>query len=105
MTKHSLISKNLMIGYVVTGKMYDNIKNYIEKILPSEYKKFNGNGICNYLELGNKLKSWIKFRRAIFTTLDTDEKKNNLLQRKSVAGMTISKNDILCRKVLSVKYF
>jgi len=65
--------ETLKIGYVVTGKMYDDIKNYIEKIPSSEYKKFNGNGIWNYLELGNKLKSWTKFRRAIFTTLETDK--------------------------------
>jgi hypothetical protein len=65
--------ETLKIGYVITGKMYDDIRNYIEKIPASEYKKFNGSGIWNYLELGNKLKSWTKFRRAIFTTLETDE--------------------------------
>lgn len=65
--------ETLKIGYVVTGKMYDDIKNYIEKIPASEYKKFNGSGIWNYLELGNKLKSWDKFRRAIFTRLETEE--------------------------------
>ena len=72
--------ETLKIGYVVTGKMYDDIKNYIEKIPASEYKKFNGSGIWNYIELGNKLKSWTKFRRAIFTTLDTDENGQLILE-------------------------
>lgn len=72
--------ETLKIGYVVTGKMYDDIKNYIEKVPAEQYKKFNGNGIWNYLELGNKLKSWAKFRRAIFTTLDTEENGQVILE-------------------------
>lgn len=65
--------KTLKIGYIITGKRYDDIKYYIEKVPAEEYKKFKGSGIWNYLELGNKLKSWTKFRRAIFTTLETEE--------------------------------
>jgi len=60
--------------------MYADVKNYIEKVPTDEYKKFNGSGIWNYLELGNKLKSWTKFRRAIFTTLETDEKGQLILE-------------------------
>lgn len=65
--------EKLKIGYTITGKMYGDIKNYIEKIPADKYKKFRGNGIWNYVEFGNKLKSWNKFRRAIFTTLETEE--------------------------------
>ncbi len=72
--------ENLKIGYIITGKMYKDIRNYIEKIEPTQYKKYNkkfkGNPTAaewNYLEFGNRLKSWNKIRRAIFTTLETDE--------------------------------
>jgi len=63
----------LEIGYIITGKMYKDIRNYIEKTPTNNYKEFKGNGIWNYLEFGNKLKSWNKIRRAIFTTLTTEK--------------------------------
>jgi hypothetical protein len=63
----------LGIFYIITGKMYEDIKQYLNQIDFSEYRKFNNNGIWSYFEFGNKLKSWKKFRRAIFTTLATDE--------------------------------
>jgi hypothetical protein len=63
----------LGIFYIITGKMYDDIKQYLNQIDFSEYRKFNNNGIWSYFEFGNKLKSWKKFRRVIFTTLETDE--------------------------------
>ena len=63
----------LDIFYIVTGKMYEDIKQYLNQIDFSEYRKFNNNGIWSYVEFGNKLKSWKKFRRVIFTTLETNE--------------------------------
>lgn len=64
----------LKIGYIIAGKMYNDIKDYIKEVPADEYTKFKGNGIWNYIELGNKLKCWNKFRRTIFTTLESDEK-------------------------------
>jgi hypothetical protein len=63
----------LGIFYIITGKMYEDIKQYLNQIDFSVYRKFNNNGIWSYFEFGNTLKSWKKFRRAIFTTLETDE--------------------------------
>ena len=63
----------LKIGYIITGKIYKDIKDYIEKTSTNNYKEFKGNGIWNYLEFGNKLKSWEKIRRAIFTRLTTEK--------------------------------
>ncbi|GBD89882.1 hypothetical protein BMS3Abin04_00595 [bacterium BMS3Abin04] len=63
----------LKIGYIITGKMYKDIRNYIDKTPTNNYKEFKGNGIWQYLEFGNKLKSWEKIRRAIFTTLTTEK--------------------------------
>lgn len=65
--------EELKIGYIVTGKMYKDIKDYVGKISSTEYKEFKGNGIWSYFEFGNRLKSWEKIRRVIFTTLTTDE--------------------------------
>ncbi len=53
--------------------MYKDIKDYVGKISSTEYKEFKGNGIWSYFEFGNRLKSWEKIRRVIFTTLTTDE--------------------------------
>lgn len=63
----------LGIFYIITGKMYEDIKQYLNQIDFNVYRKFNNNGIWSYFEFGNTLKSWKKFRRAIFTTLATDE--------------------------------
>jgi hypothetical protein len=66
--------EKLGIFYIITGKMYyEDIKQYLNPIKFDVYKKFNNNGLWSYVEFGNKLKSWNKFRRAIFTTLATDE--------------------------------
>ncbi len=63
----------LKIGYIITGKMYKDIRDYIEKTPTNNYEEFKGNGIWQYLEFGNKLKSWKKIRRAIFTRLTTEK--------------------------------
>ncbi|MCF6269934.1 MAG: IS1380 family transposase [Melioribacteraceae bacterium] len=65
--------ENLKIGYIITGKMYKDIRDYIEKTSANNYKEFKGNGIWQYLEFGNKLKSWKKIRRTIFTRLTTEK--------------------------------
>jgi len=72
--------EKLKTGYIITGKMYEDIKDYIRKIPLEGYKKFFGNGIWNYVEFGNKLKNWSKFRRAIFTRLETEENGQLLLE-------------------------
>jgi len=72
--------EELKILYVVSGKMYEGIKEYISGIDYKQYGKYTRNGIWSYLELGNKLKSWKKFRRCIFTTLETDEKGQFILE-------------------------
>jgi len=74
--------ETLNIGYVITGKMYEDIMQYIEKMPANAYKKFNGNGSgrWNYIEFGNKLKSWDTFRRTIFTTLEAEENGQLILE-------------------------
>jgi hypothetical protein len=58
----------LGIGFVCTGKMYDDVKSYVKsqpKESWSEYEK--GTNKWEYLEFGFRCKSWNKFYRAIYT--------------------------------------
>jgi len=49
--------ETLNIGYIITGKMYKDIKDYIKVVDSKQHKEFKGNGIWSYLEFGNRLKS------------------------------------------------
>ena len=66
--------KNLGIHYITTGKIYEDIKGYVKEIPVENFDKISKNkAIWNFVEFGNKLKSWSKFRRCIFTKLHRDE--------------------------------
>lgn len=66
--------KELKILYICAGKLYDDIKEYVQ-LLPLQSFKKHVNGLTEwfYVEFGNKLKSWDQFRRCIYTTLNVDE--------------------------------
>jgi len=66
--------QELGIHYVTTSKIYTDVKNHV-KDLPSEnFEEFKKNkAVWGFIEFGNKLKSWTKFRRCIFTKLKRDE--------------------------------
>lgn len=67
--------KQLKIFYICTGKLYGDIKEYVQTIPLQSFKKYiNGLQEWFYVEFGNQLKSWNHFRRCIYTTLQTDEK-------------------------------
>ncbi len=67
--------QKLKIFYISGGKLYGDIKEYIQvNSLPSFKKYVNGLHEWQYIEFGNRLKSWPRFRRCIYTTLTTDEK-------------------------------
>ena len=64
----------LKIFYICVGKLYDDIKEYVQAVpLQSFRKHLNGLQEWFYVEFGNQLKSWHRFRRCIYTTLQTDE--------------------------------
>jgi hypothetical protein len=70
----------LQIHYVVTGKMYGDIKADLSKTDELSYSEIRKNkAIWKFTEFGHKLKSWTKFRRCIITKLQTDEKGQFLL--------------------------
>ena len=66
--------ENLYIHYITTGKIYEDIKGYIQELPDATFREYAKNKVVwNYVEFGNKLKSWSKFRRCIFTHLKRDE--------------------------------
>jgi len=66
--------ENLGIHYITTGKIYEDIKEYVREIPVENFGEISKNkAIWNFVEFGNKLKSWPKFRRCIFTKLHRDE--------------------------------
>lgn len=58
--------EDLKIHYVCVGKMYDSIKKTLTKIPASNRKVFQGKHTWEYVEFGNKLQRWKKFRRTIY---------------------------------------
>ena len=66
--------ENLGIHYITTGKIYEDIKGYVKEIPVKNFGEISKNkAIWNFVEFGNKLKSWPKFRRCIFTKLHRDQ--------------------------------
>jgi hypothetical protein len=64
----------LGIHYITTSKIYADTKEYVKDIPSQSFGEFKKNkAIWGYVEFGNKLKSWKKFRRCIFTKLNRDE--------------------------------
>jgi len=56
----------LKVHYVCVGKMYDSIKDYLGELPANNRKVYFGRHQWEYIEFGNKLKSWDKFRRAVY---------------------------------------
>ncbi len=66
--------ERLKIHYICAGKQYEDLKGYAQQIPSQQYKTLlKGKQSWQYVEFGNRLKSWPKFRRCIFTTLETEQ--------------------------------
>jgi hypothetical protein len=66
--------EKLGIHYIVTGKVYEDIKAYIREIPATNFEKLSkGNTRWSFVEFGNKLGTWSKFRKCIFSKRDCDE--------------------------------
>lgn len=71
---YEAFESDLKIHFITTGKMYQDIKDYLSDISLDTFNKFKKNKThWSYVEFGNKLKSWEKHRRCIYTKIDTDE--------------------------------
>ena len=66
--------EELDIHYITTGKIYEDTKTYVRGIPVDNFGEITKNkAIWGFVEFGNKLQSWSKFRRCIFTKLHRDE--------------------------------
>jgi len=66
--------ENLGIHYIATSRMYKGAKEYIPQIPTESFEEFSKKkAIWGFVEFGNKLVSWTKFRRCIYTDLTRNE--------------------------------
>ena len=60
------VFEELDVGYVVSGKLYDDIKEYAKKVKCETWQQYqNKEQIWDYIEFMDKRGSWTKARRAI----------------------------------------
>lgn len=72
---YQVFEEELGIHFITTGKLYPDIKEYVQELPRRSFDGMKkGKAVWEYVELGNRLKSWTKFRRCIFTRLQRDEK-------------------------------
>jgi hypothetical protein len=61
------VFEELHIGYVVSGKLYGDIKDYVGMVDSAEWKQYrNKDQVWDYVEFMDKRGSWTKARRAIY---------------------------------------
>lgn len=66
--------KELKIHYICVGKMMSSIKDYIGELRSNNKKVYSGNHNWEFVEFGNRLKSWDTFRRAVYVQQEADDK-------------------------------
>jgi hypothetical protein len=70
---YDIFEQKLGIHYIITGKVYDDIKKYLQSVPLESYSNHtNGKVEWAFFEFANRLKSWAKFRRCIFTKQNCD---------------------------------
>ncbi len=71
---YAIFEEDIKIHYVTTSKIYGDVKEYANELPSGVFGKFGKNkAIWLFVEFGNKLKSWNKFRRCILTKLHRNE--------------------------------
>ncbi len=63
--------ERLRLHYVYAGKLYDDIKQYVNSCPVKVFKQYNKS--WTFAEFANRPKSWSTFRRCVFTLLETDD--------------------------------
>jgi hypothetical protein len=59
--------EELGIGYIASGKLYDDIKDYVEKVDCAGWKQYrNKEQVWDYVEFMDRRGSWTESRRAIY---------------------------------------
>ncbi len=61
------VFEELEIGYICCGKLYGDITEYVASLLPDTWSRYQkGQSAWDFVEFGDRRKSWNMFRRAIF---------------------------------------
>jgi len=61
------VLEELQVGYIVAGKLYGDIRDYVSHWEPSAWQSYeNQHQQWLYVELGDRRGSWKRFRRALF---------------------------------------
>lgn len=61
------VLEELQVGYIVAGKLYEDIRHYVSRLLPSAWQSHhNQHQQWQYVELGDRRGNWKRFRRALF---------------------------------------
>ena len=67
---YETFEEKLGIHFITTGKIYNGIKEYVQGLPNKSFDEISKNkALWKFTEFGNKLGSWSKFRRCIFTRL------------------------------------
>ncbi len=75
--------EQLRINYICSGKAYDDLRQYVQDVPKQQFKRLiTAKQTWHYIEFGNRLKSWSKLRKCIFTSMQTDEKGQLMLLKK-----------------------
>ena len=73
------VFEDLGVGFISSGKLYEDITHLMASIPEKKWHRFFGSGnienkrIWEYIEFGDRRKSWDIFRRAIFTRPMTED--------------------------------
>lgn len=66
--------ETLKIHYIITSRVYAGAGEFTNQLPASAFQEFaKGKALWGYVEFGNKLASWKKFRRCIFTRFIREE--------------------------------
>jgi len=71
---YDLFEQDLHIHYITTGKLYNDITEYVKDLPIDAFGKISKDkAVWQFAEFASRLKSWSKFRRCIFTRLHRDD--------------------------------
>ena len=61
------VFEELGVGYICCGKLYEDLTAYVASLLPGAWSRYQkSESVWDFVEFGDRRKSWNMFRRAIF---------------------------------------
>jgi len=81
---YEIFEEEFQINFITTGKLYADVKGYVGQLPNESFSMMSKNrALRRFTEFAGKLKSWKKFRRCIFTTLQCGEDRQPVKKMKS----------------------